>query len=155
MTKVHAFKIASVGSWMEGGEFVTGYGAKQHMNVDADIMELFKPKKDDWLIVWPHGLVTFRDPESFAKDFHYLSGTVFETKLVALFQKGMMSEEGQAQLAVEREQRKENRRVQAEFQRQHALQRRAERQLLGNMSGVLIRQVVPNLLPIPQPFKLS
>lgn len=158
MTKVHAFLIKSVGhaqDWMfadpdDHSGSVHGHNPKEVERVDADMMGLFQPQPGHYCIKWPHGLVTFRDPESFAKDFRYLSGTVYETELEALFQKGMMSEEGQAQLAVEREERK---RVQ---EAQWALQREAIRKRAANpieqRDGYVVRHVVPGLLAVPEPM---
>lgn len=155
MNKVHAFQIARVGSaqdWMFADPYdysgsVHGHNPKEVEHVDADMMALFKPEPGHYCILWPHGLVTFRDPESFAKDFHYRSGTVYETELEALFMKGMMSEEGQAQLAAEREERKETQRLRWE-------KRRRECEATVPKSNGLVRFVVPGLLPAPTGFIL-
>lgn len=161
MNKVHAFKIARVGSaqdWMFADQddrsgSVHGHNPKETEQVEADMMVLFKPEVGHYCIKWPHGLVTFRDPVSFAEDFHYLSGTVYETKLEALFMKGMMTPEGQAQLALERDQRKRLREVQWELQRE-AIKQRAAQRVENPSSGYVRRDVVPGLLPVPCGFNL-
>ena len=156
MTKVHAFLIKRVGSaldWMMADPYdrsgsVHGHNPKEHESVEADMMDLFNPQVGHYCIKWPHGLVTFRDPESFAKDFRYLSGTVYETELEALFQKGMMSPEGQADLATEREERKRVREAQWALQRE-AIRKRAENPV-EQRDGYAIRHVVPGLVAAPE-----
>lgn len=155
MTKVHAFLIARVGSaqdWMMADPYdrsgsVHGHNPKENESVDADMMDLFQPQVGHYCIKWPHGLVTFRDPESFSKDFRYLSGTVYETELEALFQKGMMSPEGQAELARERDERKRIRDVQWELQREAIRQRQAKGAVEGE-GGYTRRYLVPGLVPV-------
>lgn len=159
MTKVHAFQIVRVddgSDWMvqDYGDYdrkVTVFGArpKEYVTVDNAMAMLFDPQPGHYCIVWPHGLVTFRPEESFKADFTYKSGTVWETELEALFQKGMMSPEGQRQLAVERLAKK----IQLQINNEKALRRmRAMPTGYWHPSGSLVRRVVPGLLPAPQGF---
>lgn len=157
LTKVHAFQIKTVDEWMsftmppeDDRGFVQGHNAKEHVNVPDDMMRLFKPQPGHYCIVWPHGLVTFRDPESFAKDFTYRSGTVYETPLEALFQKGMMSPEGQLQLKQEREERQQAQKARWERQAEAARKRAANP--VEHHDGYVVRHVVPGLLPVPSAF---
>lgn len=159
MTKVHAFLIKRVGSaqdWMMADPndlsgSVHGHNPNEIEPVEADMMALFQPQMGHYCIKWPHGLVTFRDPESFAKDFRYLSGTVYETELEALFQKGMMSPEGQADLDRERIERKRIQQVQWDLQREAIRQRAAQNLVRDSLSGIR-RYVTPGLLPAPRGF---
>ena len=155
MTKVHAFQITSLGhmDWMfhdnDGSMTVYGDGPKMYAHVPADIAQLFKPEVGHYLIVWPHGLMTFRPEESFKADFTYRSGTVWETELEALFQRGMMSPEGQRQLAIDRLAKK----IQLQILNDKALRRmKAMPTGYWHPGGTLVRRVVPGLLPAPRGF---
>lgn len=154
MTKVHSFQIKQIEriDWMFNDDpsfMAIGFNPKEKMSVDLDIMDLFKPTAGHWLIIWPHGLMTFRDDDSFKRDFTYRSGTVYETSLEALFQKGMMSPEGQAQIAAEK------------IAKQLKLRERAERftasietqsKITILDDGTIIRRVIPGLIPISESF---
>lgn len=154
MNKVHAFQIKEVEKtdWMFADEpsyRAIGHNPKESEHIPLDMMELFKPEAGHFLIRWAHGLVTFRDPESFAKDYRYLSGTVYETEYEALFLKGMMSEEGQAQLAEERLAKLEERKA-------HALRLQAMYDNTPNIrylpGGGVIRRIIPGLVAMPEPM---
>lgn len=109
VTKVHAFHIKQISTtdWMfSDTPSYMAYGFNNEVQqIDTDMYDLFKPEAGHWLIIWPHGLMTFRDNESFKEDFTYLSGTVFETPLKALFQEGMTTREYMDSQALERKRR--------------------------------------------------
>jgi hypothetical protein len=126
-----------------------GFNPKEVMQIDPDFYQLFKPEGGHWLIVWPHGLVTFRDDITFKQDFTHRSGTVYETPLMALFQKGMMDPEGQVQRKLDDVARRERLRLQAERWAREREAQPAVRELPG---GVVIRRVVPGLVPMPEAF---
>lgn len=157
--KAHAFQIKAVEStsWMYsdcygGGDsatyWVDGHVAGQREYVDADFIKLFEPQPGHWLIKWPHGMITFRDPESFAQDYTHLGGTVYETAHEALFLRGMMSEEGQALAAAERQAKRE--RQQQAWEEAEA-RRAAAPKVTDEERGYAIRRVVPGLIPMPEP----
>jgi hypothetical protein len=153
-SKVHAFQIQRVDrtDWMwhdEPSYTAYGFNPKEVMQIDPDFYQLFKPEGGHWLIVWPHGLVTFRDDITFKQDFTHRSGTVYETPLMALFQKGMMDPEGQVQRKLDDVARRERLRLQAE---QWAREREAEPLVRELPGGVVIRRVVPGLVPMPEAF---
>lgn len=118
-----------------------GFGSEVQ-SIDNDMYDLFKPEPGHWLIIWPHGLMTFRDSESFGQDFTHRSGTVFETPLKALFQEGMTNPEYLANKALERKkQALENKQYQTNLK---------PRSLVLCGSEVVVRTVVPGLLPPPE-----
>lgn len=153
-SKVHAFQIQRVDrtDWMfhdDPSYTAYGFNPKEVMQIDPDFMQLFKPEGGHWLIVWPHGLVTFRDDVTFKQDFTHRSGTVYETPLMALFQKGMMDPEAQAQRKVDDVARRERLRVQAA---EWAKEREAQPKTVITPDGVMIRRVIPGLVPMPEAF---
>lgn len=165
MTKVHAFKIREidivswmVSDWSYGFQndctyTALGYEEKQSVRIDPLFYALFKPEKDHYCIVWPHGLVTFRPEAAFLRDFTHCGGTVYETAYKALFQEGMMSPEGQARLAQEREAKKlAEQQAAEERERRRAAERKMQPQ---PPRDYIVRRVEPGLLATPEPFRVQ
>jgi len=162
MTKVHAFKIRElditswiISDWMHGFQDdrsyrALGYEENQVVDIDPMFYDLFKPEKDHYCIVWPHGLVTFRPEAAFLRDFTHCSGTVYETPYEALFQRGMMSPEGQARLAEEREAKLAARKKQYQDWEQ---KRAAEPKVYVSPDGYVVRRVDVGLVPEPAPVQ--
>lgn len=160
-TKVHAFKIREVEkiSWMTSDWFygpqddvsytALGYEEKQRVRIDPAFYDLFKPEKDHYCIVWPHGLVTFRPEVAFLRDFAHCGGTVYETSYKALFQEGMMSPEGQARLAEEREAKK----LAAQQRQEQWAQKRAVGTVIESGDGYVVRRVDVGLVSEPAPVQ--
>lgn len=153
LTKVHAFQIKRVSTtdWMYSD--TPSYAAHgtngEYQQIDDDMYHLFKPEEGHWLIVWPHGLVTFRDDVSFKEDFTYRSGTVFETPLKALFQEGMTTREYLDNRALERK-----RRMEEISQRLADYVPPVAPAAVVIACGVVKRTVVPGLLQIPSGMTL-
>lgn len=153
-SKVHAFQIQRVDrtDWMFSDEpsyMAYGFNPKERHQIDPEMMALFQPEGGHWLIVWPHGLVTFRDDVTFKQDFTHRSGTVYETPLQALFQAGMMAPEAQAQRVVDKAVRQAQARLQAE---QWAKERESVPTERTLPDGTVIRRITPGLLPMPEAF---
>lgn len=129
--------------------WVDGHVEGQREYVDSDFIGLFEPKPGHWLIKWPHGMITFRDPESFARDYTHLGGTVYETAHEALFLRGMMSEEGKVLAAEERRAKQEREQRQRE---EAAARLAAAPKVTDEQRGYAIRRVIPGLVDIPQPM---
>ena len=57
----------------------------RHIFIDPMMKKMFDPQVGQYLVQWPTGMITFRDEESFKRDFDHLRQDLYYTELQPLF----------------------------------------------------------------------
>lgn len=158
MTRVHAFKIARVDNdaWLFDNDpscSVFGAIAGQIVHLPEYAFAYRRPEVGDYVVVWPHGLITTYTTASFEKDFTHVSGTVYETPREALFQRGMLRPEYREARRKEQEERLRKPRYTPEDLERIQRENDASLQYaIVNPGACVVRRIIPGLVKPPAEF---